>query len=58
MKIVLEKKDIEEFEAKLGALPVFATNVNQNMAIASSIGDLMKWLGEKVVHPEAEVLED
>lgn len=54
MKIVLEKEDIEILEAKLGALPVFASNVNQNMAIASAVGDLMKWLGEKVEHPEQE----
>jgi len=50
MKIILEKTDIEILEAKLGALPVFAVNVNQNMAIASDVCDLMKWLNENVVN--------
>jgi hypothetical protein len=54
MKIVLEKADIEILEAKLGSLPVFAVNVNQNMAIASAVGDLMKWLNEKVVNEDDE----
>ena len=52
MKIILEKTDIEILEAKLGALPVFAVNVNQNMAIALAVGDLMKWLNEKVVNED------
>lgn len=53
-QIILDDKDIAEFEARINALPVFAKNVAENMAVTQSIQSLMQWMGSKGVEEEKE----
>jgi hypothetical protein len=54
MKIILEQADIEILQNKIGALPVFATNISQTIATAKAVDNLINWLGKKVITEEAE----
>lgn len=52
-KIILEEKDIQEFEARINSLPCFAKNVAENMAVSQSIQQLMQWMGAKVIEEQS-----
>jgi hypothetical protein len=56
-RIILEDKDIREFEEKINSLPCFAKNVSENMAVSQSIQNLMNWMGTKVEQEEKAIEE-
>lgn len=55
-KIILEQKEIQEFEQKINSLPCFAKNVAENMAVSQAIQDLMTWMGSKLIDVESQEL--
>lgn len=55
-KIILEEKDIKDFEAMVNSLPCFAKNVSENMAVSQAINALMQFMGGKI--QEVETTED
>lgn len=57
-KIILEDKDIKDFEAMVNSLPCFARNVSENMLVSQAIQGLMQFMGNKIQEtkdPETEI---
>jgi hypothetical protein len=55
-KIILEEKDIVEFEQRFNSMPVFARNIAENEAVSHGVRSLLEWLSSKIVQevPEAK----
>lgn len=51
-RLILEDKDIKDFEEKINSLPCFAKNVSENMAVYQAIQALMNWMGTKIEQEE------
>lgn len=48
-KIILEEKDVQEFEILINSLPVFAKNVSEIMEVNKGVTQLMQWMETKLV---------